>query len=252
VCNDGVGVADQGIPGLGIGSSFIGWVAQALKLDDSWDPVGLYDGGNLSLPFGKLVNSVFLIVYGFSHNGGQWHSAEDYRSLSVAWKNRFHAEFYVRFIQYDGRKPASSELRRFLATDRINLHCPLFDLGNTFCTPTLRAAALVHEAWHHWQYEHGFNVNHEQCGGGDCDWFYVHGLSAFPHGQMHTYDKDPAHLRFLSPYQVTVEFLDDIAVWGREDLPIVVPMMARTEGNAVLAQKFRNPVFYRIGQPRPF
>jgi hypothetical protein len=69
---------------------------------------------------------------------------------------------------------------------------------------------------------------------------------------MHTYDLNPATFRFLSPYQVMVDFLDDIHIFHRPDVPISAVLDARTEGNAVLTQKFRNAPKFRIGSPKPF
>jgi hypothetical protein len=258
VCKDGAGVADRAVQQMygGCWPEFGLWAYRAYDLtDDSWEPTGKFDGCNINLPFAKMINSAFLIAHGLSDYGNgcrQWHSSEDYVSESRAASNRFHGPFYLQFIEDGGGKPATAEVRRFLARDRTLCHCPLFDLGHGFDSPSLRAAALVHEAWHHWQYEHEFDPSHQRCDNTDCDWFYRHKAEAFPFGQMHTYDLDPASLRFLSPYQVTAEFLDDLHVFGRPELPVGVRQLARAEGNAVLEKKFKNPPRYRVGDPKPF
>jgi hypothetical protein len=259
MCQDGAGSSDRNVQAMynRCWPEFGHWAYQAYDMsDDSWEPTGKFDGCNITLPFAKVINSIFLIVYGLKNDPGgaaacrQWHNATDYRELMVAVSNRFHGPFYTRFIEYNGSKPADTELRRFLARDRTNLHCPLFNVGSTFDTPTLRAAAILHEAWHHWQYEHDFDPSHGSCTNGDCDWFYVNHPWAW--NDMHTYDLNPASFRFLSPYQVMVDFLDDIHIFHRQQVPISAALDARTEGNAILTQKFRNPPKFRIGSPKPF
>jgi hypothetical protein len=69
---------------------------------------------------------------------------------------------------------------------------------------------------------------------------------------MHTYNLNPAYFRFLSPYQVMVDFLDDIHIFHRAQVPISAVLDARTEGNGILTKSFRNPPKYRIGSPKPF
>jgi hypothetical protein len=259
MCQDGANASERNVnamygrcwPDFGL------WVYHAYDMtDDSWGPAGKFDGCNITKPFAKVINSVFLICHGLANiTGGaascsQWHSSGDYRDLVVAADNQFHGPFYVRFIEYEGTKPADTELRRFLARDRTNLHCPLFDIGSNVDSPTIRASVLLHEAWHHWQYEHDFDPSHFSCSNGDCDWYYVN--HAWTWGQMHTYDLNPATFRFLSPYQVMVDFLDDIHIFHRPEVPISAVLDARTEGNSVLTQKFRNPPKFRIGLPKPF
>jgi hypothetical protein len=258
VCQDGAGSSDLGVSTM-YGScwrDFMKWVYRAYDMtDDSWEPAGKFDACNIAKPFAKVVNSVYLICHGLSDYAGaatcrQWHSTADYRDLLVTAENRFHGPYYVRFIQYNGSRPADAEIRRFLARDRTNLHCPLFNVGSTYDTPTFRAAALLHEAWHHWQYENDFDPSHMSCAVGDCDWYYVNKSS--PWGHMHTYDLNAASFRFLSPYQVMVEFLDDISIFHRKQVPISTALDARNEGNAVLTEKFRNAPKFRIGAPKPF
>src|SRR4029078_8384930 len=70
-------------------------------------------------------------------------------------------------------------------------------------------------------------------------------------GDMHTYDVNPASFRFLSSYQIMVDFLDDFHIFHRPQMPISAVLDARSEGNAILTQKFRNPPKYRIGSPKP-
>jgi hypothetical protein len=219
--------------------------------DDSWEPAGKFEACNVAKPFAKVVNSWFLIHYCLTDDHDrQWHSIEDYTSAASAAENRFHGPFYVRFIEYNGSRPADSEIRRFLARDRTNLHCPCFNLGATFDSPSLRAAAILHEAWHHWQYAKGYDFMHQSCPH-ECDWYYFHPVSRYEFGFLHAYDTSPSNFAFHSPYQIMVEFLADLAECSTAEVPAVTRQMARASGNAVLMQKFRNNVFYRVGDPRP-
>jgi hypothetical protein len=203
-----------------------------------------------------MIISIFLIARGLIDYGGgcrQWHATSDYVDSCRGNDNRFHGEYYYQFTQDFKGRPAHAETGRLLATDRTVCHCPLFNIGATYDSPSLRASALVHESWHHWQYEHDFDGAHPlRPGNKEGDHYYRHTAEAFPFGQMHTYDLNPAHFRFLSPYQVQAEFLDDLHVFCRRDAPIALFMAARREGNAVLEQKFVNPPRYRLGEPKPF
>jgi hypothetical protein len=139
------------------------------------------------------------------------------------------------------------------ARDRTNLHCPCFNIGHTFDSPSLRAATILHESWHHWQYEHTFDPSHPLCdNGSECDWYYFHGVGRFDFGVMNTWDTNPQHFAFHSPYQIMVEFLGDLSELSTAETPAVVRQVARTAGNSVLIQKFKNAVRYRIGDPRPW
>lgn len=231
-----------------------GWSAYALT-DDSWEGAGLKDVCNTSLPFGKVLNSIFLISYALSDNYiHQWHSTEDYQSSSRAADNRFHGPFYQRFIEYEGSSNATTETGRFAARDRTDLHCPLFNVGAFSDSPSARAGVMLHESWHHWQYKHDFEDTHPQCGSPphDCDYYYFHGSAAFDFGTLDGYDTNPNHFRFHSPRQVQVEFLADLAELSQPWLPTIVTQAAKAFGNDRLRNEFVNAVGYRIGDPRPF
>ena len=117
-----------------------------------------------------------------------------------------------------------------------------------------RAATLVHESWHHWQHEHGFQTSHISIGSPprDADWFYPHRVSDFDFGQLDRYDTNPSHLLFHSPYQIGVEFDADLAEMSQPWVPLIVTQTARGIGNTRLGRRFVNAVGYRIGNPRPF
>jgi hypothetical protein len=257
MCIDGASLEERTVFNLyGCWRDFYLWAWKHYGLtDDSWDGAGLKDACNITLPFAKVLNSAYLIGYALSDNYElQWHSIEDYESSAGAADNRFHGPFYQRFIEYDGSANASSELGRFAARDRTNLHCPLFNLGAVSDAPTARAGTMLHESWHHWQQKHNFQNSHPQCGSPshDCDYYYFHKVGDFDFGVLHAYDTNPEHFRFHSPRQVQVEFLADLAEMSRPEIPTIVTQSARAFGNARLINEFVNVVAYRIGNPRPF
>lgn len=256
MCNDGSNMEETAVQALyGCWADLYNWVWQAYQLTDaSWNPAGISDACNVGLPFGKVVNSAFLINYCLTDNhSSQWHSTEDYQSSSRAADNRFHGPFYQRFIQYNGSSEADSEVGRVAARDRTNLHCPLFNLGGFSDSAGNRASVMLHESWHHWQHKHGFSSNHiGGCANGQCDYYYFHGVGAYEFGQFDRYDTDPNHLLFHSAYQVCAELEGDIAENAKPFVPVVVTQTARNLGNTRLAICFANTVGYRIGNPRPW
>jgi hypothetical protein len=127
-------------------------------------------------------------------------------------------------------------------------------VGSPSDLPSFRAAVMLHESWHHWQYKHGIASKHPQCGTPphDCDYYYFHGSGAFDFGQMDRYDTDRSNFRFHSPYQIEVEFDADLAEMSFAWVPTIVAMSARINGNSRLATNFVNAPGYVIGNPRPF
>jgi len=233
------------------------WAWQAYDLTDySWNTQGLHDACNVKLPFGKTINAIFLINYALTDNLAlQWHSTEDYVSSSRAADNRFHDPFYIRVAPAeDSVSEASAKTRVFLARKRTNLFCALFSLGSVADSASNRASTLVHESWHHWQFEHGFETSHLKIGSDshDADWFYPHRVSDFDFGQLDRYDTNPNHMLFHSPYQMSVEFCADLAEMSKPWVTVVITTAARDMGNARLRTQFKNAVAYRIGNPRPF
>jgi hypothetical protein len=255
-CVVGANLEETAVKGLyGCWRELYLWVWQAYDLDYTWDRAGLDDACNVAKPFGKVVNAAFLINYALSDDiTRQWHSTQDYRDSSRAQASSYHASLYYRLSLKSGSAEANAETGRFLAQDRINLLCRLFDLGNPSDSASIRAADMVHESWHHWQYHHGFTTKHPQCGSPsrDCDYYYPHRVSGFPFGQLDRYDTNPATMRFHSPYQITVEFDADLAETSQPWVPLVVTQAARNSANSRLSSQFVNTPGYVVGNPRPF
>ncbi|HZD67980.1 MAG TPA: hypothetical protein VFA45_03370 [Actinomycetes bacterium] len=240
-------------------NAFNEWARRAYHLtDDSWDPAGAGDANDATLPFGKVLSGIALICYGLRDAPGQWHSSEDYTSSTRAANNRFHGPFTMRFIQHNGTSEASAGTGLFLTRDRTDLHCRLFDVGSISNFPCHRAAVLVHESWHHWQYRRGFSTHHSAaCPAGDCDTYHFHGVGAFQFGELDLWSVAGAgeawHLtRFHAPYQIEAEFFADLAEFSKPSVPEVVAKTARAHGNILLNRHFINEPGYRIGNPRPF
>lgn len=264
MCLDGWGTVEEiAVHGLASSSrqweAFTAWARSAYALtDDSWDPAGAGDPNDGTLPYGKVLTSIFLLCYALRDDySRQWHSTEDYVSCSRAAGNRFHGPFYTRFIEYDGSSEADAETGRTAARDRTNLHCPLFNagVGSPSNFPSHRAGVLLHEAWHHWEYAHGFDTSHPSggsCTGAECDWYYFHGVGAFDFGTLDRWSTAGDFFRFHSPYQVETEFFADLAELCRPWVPAAVAQTARDHGNTLLAKYCVNGVGYRIGQPRPW
>jgi hypothetical protein len=259
MCRDGLGSVDAAvarlIPVPSQWPEFYSWAAAAFTLDDddSWDPAGEDRPYLASFPYGKMINSIYLLAYALSDDyATQWHSREDYLSTALAADNRFHGPFYLRFS--DGNGEAKAETGRFAARDRTNIHCAVFDFMGASDDPANRASVLVHESWHHWQYEKGYVGDHLTGGkikaGLEGDYYYFHRVFDFDFGVLDRYQLNP--LKFHSPYQVQVEFDADLAECSNSWVPIAVAQSARYYGNTRLAQQFFNTAAYRIGDPRPF
>jgi len=269
-CVDGANLEETTVQGLyGCWPDLFLWVWRAYELDYTWDQAGKNDACNVRRPFAKVVNAAFLINYALSDNYiPQWHSTEDYRTSSRAMASRFHDHYHVQLFQQMGTAEASSQPTRpfsdgsIIAEGRIKLLCRLFSpvapstapAALPSNVPSNRASVMLHESWHHWQYRHGFDSKHPQCGtpSRDCDYYYFHGTGDFDFGQLDRYDTTPGRLRFHSPYQIAVEFDSDLAEMSAAWVPLIVTQSARNVGNTRLMTQFANAVGYRIGNPRPF
>jgi hypothetical protein len=237
---------------------FVLWQYKAYRMsDDDWGGWGFRDACNINLPYPKAVNASYLLTYGLTDNYSlQWHATIDYRHAAEAWGTETHNQ--IHYIPSTNRSwLAQAETGRFLAEDRTQMGCLLFDNTAGTGNPATRSGDYVHEGWHHWAQKHGYNPSHMDgpigactLGAGGCDWFYSHGVGAFDFGQMHTYTSDGRF--FHSPNQAQVEYLCDIAEVSNSWVPASVRTIARSEANQRLATRFRNRVAYRCGDPRPW
>jgi len=238
--------------------------------DDSWDPAGKSDDCNMTRPFAKVVSAVVLTSNGPHEQIGNFHDTVDYTAESRSTGSPFHGDIYLRFIQV-GASPlseADSETGRFAAEDRTNLHCPLFDANNVSAgTVVNRASTIIHEAWHHWQYAHGYDTSHITgpigfcaASGPACDNFYFHDPNfVFSDGNVseqigmlnrQVVVNDVGEY-FHSPYQVQVEFDSDMAIWT-DLIPFAARLEAQSIANARLQTQFVNGAPFIVGTPDPF
>lgn len=223
--------------------------------DDSWDPFGVWDPNDAAKPYGKMINAIFLIGYALSDNHDlQWHSTEDYETLSASGPNRFHGDMYLRIITA-GSNDATAFTGQ-IGTDHTDMHCTVFRQGSRSNFASHRAGTMVHEAWHHWQYRNGFVGSHPSGGAsswpGGGDYLYFHGVGVFEFGSLHGWSTNPANFHFHSPYQVQAEFYADLAELSRPEVSTMITQTARDHGNAILLRAFVNAAGYRIGDPRPW
>jgi len=255
MCRDGMTIVDRAInvliPARSQWPEFYDWAHQAFNLtDDSWDPAGEGDPGNGNLPYGKMINAIYLLAYALRDNyDASWHSQGEYLAAGMAVDSPYHEEFEIRFV--DGGGEATAD-----AGDHTDMHCVLFDQGSKSDSPANRASVIAHEGWHHWQDHHGYESSHLTGGAIEAplegDWYYYHGYGAYEFGTLWTYDLGFSPIKFHSPYQVAVEFDADLAELSQAWLPEVVRQSARYYGNRRLQAQFKNRVYYRIGDPRPF
>jgi hypothetical protein len=260
MCRDGLGFVDAAvarlIPVPSQWPEFFQWAASAfsLNLDDSWDPSGESEPWRASLPYGKMINAIYLLTYAIRDEYiPQWHSRNDYLQSARAAVSPYHGPFYLRFV--DGSGEATSDVGRFAARDRTDMHCAMFNFEGPSDDPVNRASVLIHESWHHWQYHKGYKGDHLTGGdikpGAEGDFYYRHGTGDFDFGELWKFSISP-RLLFHSPYQVQVEFDADVAEFSFSWVPVAVTQSARSFGNTRLATQFFNRPKYRIGQPRPF
>lgn len=259
MCVDGLSMVEAAvgrlIPVPSQWPEFFSWAASAFALDqdDSWDPAGESEPWRASLPYGKMINAIYLLAYALRDDyQSQWHSRNDYLSAARAEPNPYHGPFYLRFA--DGGGEARADTGRTAARDRTDLHCAVFNFQGPSDDPANRASVLVHESWHHWQYHKGYEGDHLTGGdiaaGQEGDYYYFHRIGDFDFGVLWQYQLSP--LLFHSPYQVQCEFDADLAEFSFGWVPIVVTQSARYYGNTRLANQFFHRAAYRIGQPRPF
>lgn len=237
---------------------FVLWQYKAYRMSDSdWGGWGFRDACNINLPYAKAVNASYLLTYGLTDNYSlQWHSTLDYRHAAEAWNSPVHNQ--IHYIPNSTRAwLAQADTGRFLAEDRTQMGCLLFDNTSANGNPASRAGDYVHEGWHHWSQKHGYDPSHmngpiSACtmNGAACDWWYFHGVGAYDFGEMHKYTTDGRF--FHSSNQAQVEFLCDIAELSQWWVPASVRTIARSEANQRLSMRFRNAVAYRCGDPRPW
>jgi hypothetical protein len=259
MCIDGMGMSDLAmnrlVPGPSQWPEYWSWARGSFDLtDDSWNAAGALQPWRGSLPYCKMIHSIYLLTYGLSDNyAQQWHAQSDYRATGQAASSRYHGRIDYRF-----NNDHSGEARAFtgqIGRDHTKMRCQSFNAGGTPDGPANRAGVMVHESWHHWQHKYDWSTDHESGGAITApsgDWYYRHSVSAFDFGALAGIDLGATPIKFHSPYQIHVEWLADIAEYPQSFVPVVVRDEARAMGNNRLPRTFKNKTSYRIGDPRPF
>lgn len=233
--------------------AFVLWQYKAYRMfNGDWGGWGFNQACDVDQPYPKAVNGSYLLTYGLTESGWQWHGTIDYRNAGEAWSTPAHNKIKI--------VPANT--RAWLAqaqgwpNNRTRMSCLQFDDDAWSNSPTTRAGDYIHEGWHHWQYKRNYSGHMDgpigacTMGAGGCDWYYWHGVGAYAFGEAHKYTSDGRY--FHSPNQIQVEFLCDIADYGNGWLPSIIGTRAVSEANNRLANRFRNAVAYRCGDPRPW
>lgn len=235
---------------------FVLWQYKAYRMsNDNWGSWGFQDACNINRPYPKAVNASYLLTYGLNEDlSFQWHGTIDYRNAAEAWSTPNHNQ--IHYIPSTSTAWLALAQNRWPGEDRTQMGCLLFRATSGNGNPASRAGDYVHEGWHHWQYKRNYS-GHMQGPIGSCtmtskgcDWYYWHGVGAYAFGEMHKYTTDGRF--FHSPTQAQVEFLCDIAESSDNFVPASVRTIARAEANQRLANRFRNAVGYRCGDPRPW
>ena len=225
---------------------------------------GWTDGCNQNLEFPKHWSSTFLVTYGLSDSGNQFHGTVDYRATAEGKpENNYHTEFEHSIFDeldegYGKHRPGFGPV-----DEEVELSCLLFNLDPTGLefrgNPASRAGDFMHESWPSWMdtwdYDNGDENGHRAkqgaCQAGNfCDYFYWHGIGAFAFGDM--WQSDGTSGRFHSPNQVQVEYLCDVADNFTTWVPKTVRDMAAQDANDRANNRFINGPGYICGSPRPW
>lgn len=233
-----------------------------------WDDRGFFDACNQNLEYPKHWNATYLINYGLADNRSQsWHGTIDYERLSNAEHNEFKFELYHTVsdeIGIDGKKAYGQWVHHPGTPNEINTSCLLYDdllrnaNDNPNNNPASRAGDFIHEGWHGWEQEYGYNRAHftnpegGNCTteGATCDYFYFHGVGAYEFGLM--YRNDGTAKLFHSPNQAQVEFLCDVASQSKSWIPKTVRKEAKRDADTRAVTRFINGPGYECGNPRPW
>lgn len=272
-CVDGTTDTDRDIQSqMGCSRKFIDWQFNIYDMR-GWDDWGLEDTCNLDLPYAKVVNSAYLISYGLPRRTHRqdsfidslmFHGAIDYETLASAGGGEFHHSIYYGKADASDDSLASFE-RVVFGKNRIELHCPLFDMRRPdLNNPGTRAMTFMHEGWHAWQARYDIGERDYKghikgpaglCKFADtCDRWYSHDMTEYEFGQMHEHDEGQRPIpKVHSPIQVQVEFGCDLAVFANPWVSNGTMTFARESAAARLGHRFINqPSLAYCGDPRMF
>jgi hypothetical protein len=231
---------------------FIPWHIAAYALTESdWVGRGWNDKCDIKLEYAKHSNAAYLLTYGLTDGGNQFHGTIDYRRAAEAAASAFHDQ--VRTTISDGTTFFGS-----YDDGTITTYCPLYNFDVYQANPASRGGNFVHEGWHAWlekyNYNNGPKAGHRgptgPCEAESCDYFYLHDIGEYAFGDM--WQQDGTANRFHSPIQVQVEYLCDVAESSKFWVPASLKLVAKTESNARALTNFINEPGYVCGDASPY
>lgn len=240
----------------GCWQDYFQWQYRAYNMNgNDWAGRGWNDACNVNLEYPKHWNASYLVTYGLSDNYQyQFHGTTDYRQTAEAASSHYHEG--ITHVTSD----ATTTFGSFNPNNgRVSTDCPLYNTNWSNANPASRAGDFMHEGWHAWLKKIGFSNGtfggHRAAQGNCttanfCDYFYFHGIGAYDFGAM--WQQNGTASRFHSPNQVQVEFLCDVADYGKSWVSASVRQEAQADANTRAAERFINGPGYYCGSPRPW
>jgi hypothetical protein len=260
VCNQSnVSLADSALwAAHGCSPPFFLWQSKFFNMSkDDWGNRGWNQACTNTFEYPKTWNAAFLVVHGLADNNAQsFHGTVDYLLLAGAQDSAFHDALY--YDASDNTSFSGFFQYHWPGDDEITLTCALFNPGFLTDNPASRAGDFMHEGWHGWLVEGGWNPPGHLPGpqgdctlkGNACDYFYFHGIGAFAFGAL--WETDGTNKRFHSPNQVQVEFLCDVSDQPKPWVPAGVRVEAKADADVRSIERFINGPGYTCGSPRPW
>lgn len=259
------------------------WTVAAYALDgNEWAGRGWDQSNNVLLEFPKFWHTARMLSemrFG-SRDPNAWmglppglpitpswhHPTDDYQPASEAADNAFHGAMRYSVADTCPGGPAIACNAVSATPAVITSTCFWYDgvsnVGNdVYNTPIVRAADMLHEAWHSWQTQEGYSegtatghigANTTECVNGvnSCDWFYPHTTSAYAPGEM--YQHDMTENRFHSPFQVQIEYICDMVDNPNPWIPASAILVATNAAATFSTNFIMNGIGVFCGTNRPF
>ena len=248
-------------PPLSTTHNWYDFISQYYLTDGSWSPFP-WNPPNIDTlhPPWKLSEGFMMVGLARYDSYGGWHPASQYADESWAIGSRFHDNITWQYNDTTSGTEALTTTNLFQMN--TSYWCQLFGTSSAANSPTERGAVIVHEAWHAWQYDHGWDGSHRSdcpAGTASCDWYYPHTQIEYLPGDSYTagdLDIEPViGWRFHSPYQLASEYECDVSQFSRPWVPLGITGAsgtARFFTNFRNANNFSNAVAWKCGNPLPF
>ena len=254
-------------PFAGPWENLAGWndlVSSYYVTDGSWAPWNWPISLDLTHPATKMSNGLMLVGEGPFDTWIGWHPASQYMGDAMPLGSPYHNDLTWYYDDSQAMSWEAQTATNFFQS-QSTYRCKMFKSGDLTNTATERAAVMVHEAWHGWQYAHEWDTAHrDDCPAGtaSCDWYYPHTQADFLPGDLYTSGDlnwaAPGQYvagRFHSPYQMAMEYECDLSQFAQPWVPLPVvgaQGTARFFSNFRHDNNFSNAVSWRCGDPLPF